>query len=74
MGGLEYHGSEETGLLRGRSHWKMSSLLSVWKGVWGGRCAPPPEGATSELMAAACGSSYLLQSPASPTNVVLIVS
>lgn len=43
MGGLEYHGSEETGLLRGRSHWKMSSLLSVWKGVEGGRCGPPRE-------------------------------
>lgn len=73
MGGLEYHGSEETGLLRGRSHWKMSSLLSVWKGV-GHPPTPLAQGATSELMAAACGSSYLLRSPASPTNVVLIVS
>ena len=40
----------------------------------GGGADVAPRGATSELMAAACGSSYLVQSPASPINVVLIVS
>ena len=60
MGGLEYHGSEETGLLRGRSHWKMSSLLSVWKGVGGGADVAPPG---SNFRANGCCMWQLLSAP-----------
>lgn len=71
MGGLEHSGSGEASFLGGRPSWKMSPSVNGWEGVRG-RCGP--QGATSELMTAACGSSYLVQSPASPINVVLIVS
>jgi hypothetical protein len=69
MGSLEHPGSGETRLLGGGPRWKMNPSLTDWERA-GARQGPQEaiigSTATSELTAAACGSSYLVQPPAFP--------